>query len=195
MNICNVDWSQNEYDPSDPDTAMSTMGCRTLIGYDRHGMGYKKVGRGNVSPITLNLPKLGIKHGVCLGKRKKPDLKGFFEDLNEKLKLMEIGLVDRFYHICGQDVRSGLFMYQNGTMADSDVAMSKGVYEAMRHGTQAMGFIGLAECCQAMYGEDHTSKDKKVIDFSEKIIKTIHDFCADASERNNLNFSCYATPR
>lgn len=36
-NWCNCDWSQAHEDESNPDTHFSTMGCRTLIGYDRHG--------------------------------------------------------------------------------------------------------------------------------------------------------------
>lgn len=53
------------------------MGCRTLLGYDRHGLGYTRVGRGNNVPNTIILPKLGIEYGICLGKREQPDLDGF----------------------------------------------------------------------------------------------------------------------
>ena len=42
-NFCNCDWSQAHEDLNDPDTYFSTMGCRTMLGYDRHGLGYRSV--------------------------------------------------------------------------------------------------------------------------------------------------------
>ena len=60
-----------------------------MLGYDRHGLGYKKTGRGNVCPVTINLPKLGIKHGICLGERTKADLDGFWAEFDEVLALTE----------------------------------------------------------------------------------------------------------
>ena len=76
-NIVNCNFSGNIEEPGNPDTEMATMGCRTMMGYDRNGLGYSKLGRGNVCPTTINLPKLGIKHGICLGERDTADLDGF----------------------------------------------------------------------------------------------------------------------
>ena len=138
-NIVNCNFSGNIEEPGNPDTEMATMGCRTMMGYDRNGLGYSKLGRGNVCPTTINLPKLGIKHGICLGERDTADLDGFWEELDEVLHLTEMSLVDRFYHVCKQSVASAKFMYGNGTIADYDKASYKGIYEAMKHGTLAVG--------------------------------------------------------
>ena len=192
-NIVNCDFSQNIEDPNNPDTEMATMGCRTMMGYDRNGLGYSKLGRGNVCPTTINLPKIGIKHGICLGERSKPDLDGFWKELDEVLYLTEMSLVDRFYHVCKQSVASAKFMYGNGTIADFDQASFKGIYEAMKHGTLAVGYIGIAEMCQALFGKDH-SEDDGVWEFALSVVKHIWEFCAECSERHGLNFSCYATP-
>lgn len=192
-NIVNCGFSQNKEEENNPDTEMATMGCRTMMGYDRHGMGYSKTGRGNVCPVTMNLPKIGIKHGICLGERTTPDIDGFWAELDEVLKITETSLVDRFYHVCNQSVNSAPFMYRNGTVADCEMANFRGVYEAMKHGTLAVGYIGIAEMCQAMFGKDQ-SEDKRVLEFALSVVKHIYDYCVDASERNNLNFSCYATP-
>lgn len=192
-NIVNCDFSENIEDPNDHDTMMATMGCRTMLGYDRHGMGYKKTGRGNVSPVTVNLPMIGIKHGICLGKRKEADIKGFWKELDEVLALTETALLDRFWHICGQSVKSAPFMYINKAAADTDKAISNGIYETMKHGTNGIGYIGIAEMCQALFGKDHTD-DKEVYDFALSVVEHIWKFAKEASERNNLNFSCYATP-
>lgn len=168
--------------------------CRTMIGFDRHGLGYSKVGRGNVCPVTLNLAKLGIKNGIALGERAVADEEKFWNDLQEMLHLQETALLDRFAYICSQSTKSAPFMYDNGTIKDADKSKASTVYESMKHGTLAVGFIGVAECCHAMFGKDHADGDEKVLEFAKKIVKTIYDFCKEASERNNLNFSCYATP-
>lgn len=192
-NIVNCGFSQNVETDGDPDTEMATMGCRTMMGYDRNGLGYSKVGRGNVCPTTINLPKIGIKHGICLGERDTADLDGFWSELDEVLHLTEMSLVDRFYHVCNQSVASAKFMYGNGTVADFDQASFKGIYEAMKHGTLAVGYIGIAEMCQALFGKDH-SEDDEVWKFALSVVKHIYEFCNECSERHGLNFSCYATP-
>ena len=192
-NWVNCDFSENIVDVNDPDTEMATMGCRTMLGYDRHGLGYKKTGRGNVCPVTINLPKLGIKHGICLGERTKADLDGFWAEFNEVLALTETALLDRFYHVCAQSVKAAPFMYTNGTVADFERANVHGIYEAMRHGTLAIGYVGIAEMCRALFGVDH-SEDEKANQFAYSVVEHIAKYAKDAAERNNLNFSCYATP-
>lgn len=164
-----------------------------MIGYDRHGLGYSKLGRGNICPVTMNLPKIGIKHGICTGEREKPDLDGFWAELDEVLALTETALVDRFYHICAQSPKSASFMYQNGTIADYEKASYKGVYEAVKHGTLAVGYIGVAEMCKALFGMDH-SESQEVWDFAYSVVEHISQFTKAASEKHDLNFSCYATP-
>src|SRR5574344_1160608 len=188
-NFVNCDFSGNIEDPNDIDTMMATMGCRTMLGYDRHGFGYSKVGRGNVTPITINLPKLGIKYGICLGKRDKADLDGFYKELDELLSLVEKGLVERYNFICSQNPKAGPFMYENGTIRGFD---GENIASAMKHGTQAIGRIGLAETCQALFGKNQL--EPGIHDWAMKMIKHIYEFTKEASDRENLNFSCYFTP-
>jgi ribonucleoside-triphosphate reductase len=185
-NWANGDWSMNIEDPNNPDTFMATMGCRTMLGYDRFSNSYVKVGRGNVSPITINLPKLGILHD-------KNNLEAFWKELDEVLELAVIGLIDRFYHICSQSPKSAPFMYKNGTMMGYDKVIDKSVYEAMKHNTNAIGYIGIAEMCEALFGNNH-AEDEKVHAFALSVVKYIHDYAKIASDKYNLNFSAYATP-
>jgi anaerobic ribonucleoside-triphosphate reductase len=192
-NIVNCDYSMNIEDPNNPDTFHATMGCRTEIGFDRHGLGYSKVGRGNVAPVTINLPKIGIKHGICVGDRIEPDLEGFWKEFDEVLAISSQSLVDRFYHICSQNYRSAPFMYTNGTIADFDKVVDKGIYEAMKHGTLALGYIGIAEMCQALFGKNH-AEDIDVHKFAVSVVKYIHEYAKKVSNIYNLNFSCYASP-
>ncbi len=166
--------------------------CRTLIGYDRHGLGYIRQGRGNNVPNTIILPKLGIEFGICLGMRDKPDLDGFWKAFEETLQLTERGLLERFEIMVRQSPKSAPFMYQNNTIQDGRNC-EKDVFNALKHNTLAIGYLGVAEMCQALFGRNHI-RDSDVHAFALSVVKRINEFAAEASERNNLNFSCYATP-
>ncbi len=192
-NWVNCDWSKNVEDLSNPDTAMATMGCRTLVGFDRHGMGYSKVGRGNVTPVTINLVKIGIKHGICLGEREEANLEGFWNELNELLELSATALVDRFKYICSQSAKSAPFMYRNKSMLGGEYDSDTCIYDVMKHGSQAIGYAGIAEMCQSLFGKDH-GDDKDVHKFALSVVERISRFAEEASERYNLNFGCYAAP-
>lgn len=191
-NFVNCDWSEAHEDPGNIDTYMCTMGCRTMIGYDCNGLGYRRVGRGNNNPITIILPKLGIEHGICLGKRTEPDLDGFWKELERTLKLVEKAHLERFEIMKRQSVEAAPFMYQNGTIVDADKC-GESVFESLKHNTFAFGFIGVAEMCQALFGENHVH-NKAIHDFALSVVKRINTFASEFSERNRLNGSCYATP-
>ena len=191
-NWCNGDWSQAHEDENDPDTFFSTMGCRTLVGYDRHGLGYIRQGRGNNVPNTIILPKLGIEYGICLGERDKADLDGFWNGLENALKLCEKGLLERYEIIKNQSPKAAPFMYQNHTMKGSRDCTDT-VENAVKHNTLGIGLIGVAEMCVALFGKNH-AEDKDVHAFALSVVKRIYDYAKEASDRNDLNFGCYFTP-
>ena len=191
-NFVNCDYSEAHEDLDNPDTYFATMGCRTMLGYDRHSDSYNRVGRGNLVPNTMILPKLGIEYGICLGEREKPDLEGFWSAFEDLLMLCEQGLLERFDIMVNQPPEAAPFMYQNGTMKGAqDCVMSN--YEALKHGTLAMGYIGIAEMCQALFGKNH-AEDKEVHEFALSVVRRINEYAKEASDRHDLNFSCYATP-
>ena len=64
-NYANVDWTGNAgYDPDDPRTYFSTMGCRTANGVDINAEPGQnpqmKDGRGNICPTTIIMPTLAM---------------------------------------------------------------------------------------------------------------------------------------
>ena len=191
-NFVNCDYSQANENLADPDTFYATMGCRTAIGYDRHSKTYKRVGRGNLVPNTMILPKLGIEYGICRGERTEPDLDGFWSAFEDLLMLCEQGLLERFDIMVNQPPEAAPFMYQNGTMMDAQKCRMSN-YEALKHGTLAMGYIGIAEMCTALFGKNH-AEDPEVHKFALSVVQRINEYAKDASERHDLNFSCYATP-
>ena len=191
-NFVNCDYSQAHEDPNDPDTFYSTMGCRTALGFDIHSNSYNRVGRGNLVPNTMILPKLGIEYGICLGKRSTPDLDGFWNAFEDLLKLCEQGLLEIFDIMVNQNAAAAPFMYKNGTMKDAQLCRES-VYNALKHGTLAMGYVGIAETMTALFGKNH-AEDEEVREFAIKIVRRINEYAKEATQRNQLNFSCYATP-
>lgn len=156
-------------------------------------MGYKRKGRGNNVPNTIILPKLGLEYGIATGKRTFPDIAGFWEKFEELLVDTEHALLERFNIMSEQSPKSAPFMYQNNTIAGARKCDTS-VYESLKHNTLAIGYIGVAEMCQALFGCNH-AENEDVLDFAVQVVKRINEFASEASERNDLNFSCYATPK
>ena len=191
-NFVNCDWAEAHETEGDIDTYFATMGCRTMIGYDRHGLGYTRQGRGNNVPNTIILPKIGIENGICLGKREKPDIEGFYKGLDEALRLCEKGLLNRYEIIKKQSPEAAPFMYQNGTMQFAKDCKDT-VEESVKHNTLAVGLIGMAETCVAMFGKNH-AESEEAREFALGVIQYMSNFVKECCERNDLNFSLYFTP-
>lgn len=163
-----------------------------MLGKDIHTGNYNKVGRGNISPITIILPKLGLDNGIKLKKRIKPDIDGFYKDLQDMLELVRDELIIRYEYICNQSPKSAQFMYDNGTIMDADKCKDT-VREAMKHGTNAIGILGMAECCNAMFGKHH-GESLEAYQFALDVVKYIDNFCSEATKEYNMNFSTYFSP-
>lgn len=190
-NYANVDWSGNAgYDINDPRTYFSTMGCRTANGYDINGFGQLKDGRGNICPVTIILPTLAmIANQECHIMGMEVD-EAFFEILDQKINEARIQLMERFEWICSQDPKSAKFMYENHLMAG--YIPEEGIRSALKHGTLAIGQIGLAETLQILIGKDHTSKEG--MELAKRIEGLFKRRCAEFKEKYKLNFGVYYTP-
>lgn len=192
-NYANVDWSGNAgYDINDPRTYFSTMGCRTANGYDINGFGQLKDGRGNICPVTIILPTLAMMaKEECQKEGQEEDIVSvFLALLDRKINEARIQLMERFEWICSQDPGSARFMYENNVMAG--YVPEEGIRSALKHGTLAIGQIGLAETLQILIGEDHTTEYGMKI--AKKIEKRFKDRCAEYKEKYKLNFGVYYTP-
>ena len=198
-NYANCDWSGNAgYDPDDPTTYFSTMGCRTANGWDINGFGQKKDGRGNICPVTIILPTLAMEAKEDTLKNSKPfaeDLEGLVIDnfltlLDTKIHEAKDMLIERFEWICSQPADSAKFMYENGTMAG--YVPEEGIRSALKHGTLAVGQLGLAEALQILIGTDHTTPEGMKL--AKKIEQLFKDRCAEFKEKYKLNFGVYYTP-
>lgn len=206
-NYANVDWSGNEgYDRNDPRTYFSTMGCRTANGWDiNHDDGVNgqtKDGRGNICPVTIIMPTLAMEAKEQVEKEYAEDvmfnpfgithehyIDAFIKLLDQKIHEAKDMLIERFDYICSQPAASAKFMYENGLMAGYD---GKTTRSALRHGTLAVGQIGLAETLQILIGQDHTTPEG--MELAKRIEQLFKDRCAEFKKQYTLNFGVYYTP-
>ena len=195
-NYANCDWSGNAgYDKNDPKTYFSTMGCRTANGWDINGFGQLKDGRGNICPVTIILPTIAMEAAKYYDDKPCGDLEEdtidfFFQLLDEAIHDAKDMLIERFEYICSQDPTSAKFMYENNTMAG--YIPEEGIRSALKHGTLAVGQLGLAECLQILIGCDHT--EPKGMELAKKIEQLFKDRCAEFKKEYSLNFGVYYTP-
>ena len=190
-NYANVDWSGNAgYDVNDPTTYFSTMGCRTANGWDINGFGQKKDGRGNICPVTIILPTLAMMANENCHVMGMEPLEAFFDILDTKIHEAKDMLIERFEYICSQNPASARFMYENGLMAG--YVPEEGIRSALKHGTLALGQLGLAETLQILIGCDHTTD--KGMELAKRIEQLFKDRCAEFKEEYKLNFGVYYTP-
>lgn len=190
----------------------STMGCRTQNGSDINAIeSYKtniqsvikngttldsmysaaqKDGRGNICPVTIILPTLAMEA------KEKSETDGtdivecFMNILNDNISAGFKMLRERYDWICKQDPRSGAFMYTNNTMAGYD---GKNIESALKHGTLALGQLGLAETLQILVGCNQLNKIG--FDLACKIEQLFKDRCKEQKEKEHLNYGVYYTPK
>lgn len=196
-NYANVDWSGNAgYDINDPRTYFSTMGCRTANGYDINGFGQLKDGRGNICPVTIIMPTLAMEAkekyntDVMMDRNDKSIIDLFFDILDEKIHEAKDMLIERFEYICSQNPASAKFMYENNVMAG--YIPEEGIRSALRHGTLAIGQLGLAETLEILVGCNHTSP--KGMALAKRIEALFKQRCTEFKEEYKLNFGVYYTP-
>ncbi len=179
----------------DPRTEVGYMGCRTrVIGNICYPDKEITPGRGNLSFTTINLPRIGIKHGIALGERDKADMKGFYEELDEVLDLCKGQLLQRFDIQCSKSVNNFKFLLGSHVWLDSEkLEPGQKLRKILKHGTLSIGFIGLAECLKALIGEHH-GESEKAQKLGLEIIKHMRSKCDEYSQELKLNFTCLATP-
>ena len=200
-NYANIDWSGNAgYDPNDPTTYFSTMGCRTANGADINaepGVNpQRKDGRGNICPVTIIMPTLAMEAkeqtttNIMMDYGEDDRVENFMTLLDQKIHEAKDMLLERFEWICKQSPASAKFMYENNTMLGYHP--EEGIRSALKHGTIVIGQLGLAETLQILIGCDHTTE--KGMELAKRIEQLFKDRCAEFKKEYHLNFGVYYTP-
>lgn len=173
--------------------------CRTANGHDINGLGQLKDGRGNICPTTIILPTLAME-----AKEKVANLawlsnsevseygvkSEFLSILDYAISDARDSLIERFKWICSQSPDSAKFMYENNLMAG--YIPEDGIESALKHGTLAIGQIGLAETLQILLGCDQTTEEG--MNFAKEIETLFNKRCKEFKESYHLNFGVYYTP-
>lgn len=194
-----------------PTEISSTMGCRTWNSYDinfkevykaniqsviKNGQlqfddllsAAQKDGRGNICPVTIILPTLAME-----AKEQSFDEKNLIEDfmsiLDVKIHEAKDILIERFNWICSQSPASAKFMWDNGVLSGYD---GIDIRSAMKHGTLAIGMIGIAETLQILIGKNQL--DSYGMEVAKEICQLYKDRCAEFKNETSLNFGVYYTP-
>ena len=187
-----------------PIECMSSMGCRTINGADvwakdsfeknirsllNNGTFYddivsaaQKDGRGNITPATVILPTIAMESNRDVAK--------FMVLLEQVIDETKDGLIERYKHICSQSYEAAKFMYENHTM--SGYVQNEGIESALRHGTLAIGQIGLAETLQLLVGCDQTEERGMIL--AKRIEELFKNKCIEYKKLYKLNFGVYYTP-
>ena len=142
----------------------------------------QKDGRGNICPVTIIMPTLAMEASR--------DVERFMELLDVKIHEAKDMLIERFNYICSQDSASAKFMYENGLLIGYHP--EEGIRSALKHGTLALGQLGLAETLQLLIGKNHTSKEG--MELAKRIEGLFKQRAAEFKQKYKLNFGVYYTP-
>lgn len=168
--------------------------CRTAnlvdINADDPKLKQLKDGRGNICPCSLILPELAMQAKERAEESGTDIVDEFMAILDRKIGEAKDMLIERFDWICSQSPASARFMYENGTMYG--YKPEEGIRSALKHGTLAIGQLGLAETLQILVGCDHTEEKGMVL--AKRIEQLFKDRCAEFKQKYKLNFGVYYTP-
>ena len=183
------------YKKGDPKTEVGYMGCRTrVLGNIVDPTKEITPGRGNLSFTTVNLPRIGIKHGIADGSRDKADMKAFYQELDEGMDVCKGQLLQRFDLQCSKSKNNFKFLLGAGVWLDSEkLEPGQKLRKVLKHGTLSIGFIGLAECLKALIGE-HQGESDEAQKLGLEIIGHMRKKCDEYMNEMHLNFSLLATP-
>ncbi len=181
------------YKPGDYRTEVAYMGCRTRV--LANVVDKEKAitpGRGNLSFTSINLPRIGIKHGMVNGG--KTNIKAFYKELDDVMDLVRDQLLQRLKFQSNKRVYNAPFLMGQGVWIDSNkLKPTDKVKRILVHGTLSIGFIGLAETLKALIDKHHGESEEAQA-LGLEIISHMRKRCDLYSRENNLNFTLLATP-
>ena len=181
MNI-DADFNKEFYDKG---YMPATMGYRTYLMKNVNGEPGCK-GRGNIAPVTVNLPRIAIESGKSTDK--------FFEILQQRLSLAKEALLNRYGVLKNLKVKDLPFVAGQGLLKGSEgLKEDDSIEPILKQGTWGIGFIGLAEALIALTGKHH-GESEEARELGLKIVGFIRQYTDRLVEETNLNWSCYATP-
>lgn len=173
------------YKKGHPETEIATMGCRTRVIDNVYDPKHRQVtGRGNLFFTTINLPYLALEV-----KENNPDAttEELYDAFNKALDTRVDDCIafskERFKLACRRKAKNFPFaMGQHLYIGSENLTPDDSIEQAIKEGSQSVGFCGLAECLVALFGKHH-GESKESQEKGLAIVKRMHDRIADYAKK------------
>lgn len=159
------------------------MGCRSFLSSVDSG---ETSGRNNLGVVSINLPKIAIE-----SRKNNLDFFSLLEEYLKKAYMAHEWAFSRLKHVKAKQAPI-LYMYGGfGVKLNSE----EYVWDIFKNrASVSIGYIGVYEMCQVMFGKESKQTDTESIEFTKKVLTQMKGFCEQKSRETNLGFSLYATP-
>lgn len=152
-------------------------------------------GRGNLFPITINLPYIALEAKEAMPNASQDELiKEFYRRLDERQNEVFDILLERFEMVAKRKAYNYPFMMGQHIYLDSEqLNPDSEIREVIKHGTLTTGFIGLAETLVVLTGKHHGESDESW-KIGYDIISHLNDLNNAKSMLTKLNFTLMGSP-
>ncbi len=172
-------------------TRLSVMGCRTRVVDDIYG-NKGAIGRGNISNISVNLPRLALEidrdYRDSSFEEKMQTFKKRWTDIAEQTKDI---LIDRYKKIIGLTL-DDFPINERYNLWCTRFDEAKNLEEIYKHGTLSIGFIGLSEAIEVLAGKKYYA-DPATLLSAVGFVSYMREYCEFLKRETKLNFSLLAT--
>lgn len=164
------------------------MGCRSFL-HKWHDADGNEVwdGRNNLGVVSINLPQIAIISN---------NEDEFWVGLDEAVAIAHKGLETRIERLRGVKAKSAPILYQEGALGfrlgpDDDIMQ---VFENGR-ASISLGYIGINEMCNAMFGADtHIFDDKRKQEFAKRVVHKLKLYTEEWKKESGWAYGLYSTP-
>jgi ribonucleoside-triphosphate reductase len=167
---------------------LSVMGCRTRVVDDLFGE-KSAIGRGNICNISINLPRLAFEierdFPAANAAEKSNLLYRKWLSVAEKVKDI---LLDRYERTLKNDINCFPANFARNIWCENFQSPKN----VLKHGTISIGFIGLSETMEVLFGKRFYTDDI-VYQFALDFVKKMRAYCDEQRDKYHLNFSLLAT--
>lgn len=159
--------------------------CRTRVMGNVNGP-QESGSRGNFAFTTINLPMIAIEAEQNIGK--------FFEIFDKYIQLAHDYLLERFNLICQKHIYNFPFLLgQKIYMGSELLRKDDTLFEALKHSSISIGFVGLAECLTSLIGQHH-GESPAAQQLGLMIINHLRAMTDQYTVKDHLNWTTFATP-
>ena len=168
------------------ETVVYPMGCRAFLSPWKDENGKEKYsGRFNIGATTINLPRIAIKN--------RGNEEAFYRELDRILKICKDNSVFRAEYLEKTVAEVAPILWMSGALAQKDPKDTIKDLIWGGYATVSIGYIGLSEVSQLIYGKDF-SQDEKIYEKTFNILKYISEKVEQFKKETNLGFALYGTP-